>query len=148
MSNITMQPLTLTPGKHYRTRDGKKVRIYATDGRSNIPVHGALLRDNGWDQRAWNSSGTYFSSEGHSLDIIAEWIDRPEGGWEHMPSWIKWRAMDANGDWWAYSVKPQQGMGVWGNEPDPYRFMIHPEGCPTYSGPWTDSLDERPEGGK
>lgn len=29
--------------KKYRTRDGKEVRIYCTDGRGLYPIHGAIL---------------------------------------------------------------------------------------------------------
>lgn len=140
--------ITLLPGKHYRTRDGKKVRIYATDGRGPIRCHGAFLTHEGWICTTWTAEGLYVPPSVSDFDIIAEWIDRPEGGWEHLPPWIKWRAMDENGVWWCYSEKPEKKQhnwaspGVWNSH-----LIIPPAYCPTYTGPWTDSLDERPEKG-
>lgn len=34
---------TFEPGKEYKTRDGRKVRIYATDAGGEYPIHGAVL---------------------------------------------------------------------------------------------------------
>lgn len=42
--------------KQYRTRDGREVRIYATDGEGNT-IHGAILTVAGWAVRAWRSDG-------------------------------------------------------------------------------------------
>lgn len=39
--------MKIETGKYYRTRDGHKVLIYATDGRDEW-VHGAVLLDDGW----------------------------------------------------------------------------------------------------
>jgi len=41
----------------YRTRDGREVRIYATDGGSRYPVHGAVCMDDGWLPRQWTEQG-------------------------------------------------------------------------------------------
>jgi len=43
--------------KKYRTRDGREVRIYATDGGSRYPVHGAVCMDDGWLPRQWTEQG-------------------------------------------------------------------------------------------
>ena len=40
--------------KKYRTRDGREVRIYATDGADPYPVHGAIKNSDGeWCGSAW-----------------------------------------------------------------------------------------------
>jgi len=43
--------------KIYRTRDGREVRIYATDGYGSYPVHGAVLTEGGWFLRHWTEQG-------------------------------------------------------------------------------------------
>jgi len=45
--------------KKYRTRDGREVRIYATDGGDDFPVHGAIKdRDDAvWRNYSWHSNG-------------------------------------------------------------------------------------------
>ena len=43
--------------KLYRTRDGREVRIYATDGRGDYPVHGAIQTITGWEAHIWFKSG-------------------------------------------------------------------------------------------
>jgi hypothetical protein len=49
-------------GKQYRTRDGLEVRIYATDGGGDYPIHGAMKMDDGWYDETWASNGRYESS--------------------------------------------------------------------------------------
>jgi hypothetical protein len=41
--------------KKYRTRDGREVRIYATDGHE-YPIHGAVM-DRGWCVHYWDADG-------------------------------------------------------------------------------------------
>ena len=43
--------------KQYRTRDGREVRIYATDGRGIYPVHGAVKVEDGWTPYTWKEVG-------------------------------------------------------------------------------------------
>ena len=71
-------PLTITPGKFYRTRDGNKAGIYATDGGGDYPVHGHVEGT----VRSWAAEGRYGVGD-NPLDLVAEWIDvqqRPEEG--------------------------------------------------------------------
>jgi len=45
--------------KQYRTRDGREVRIYATDGHPSEPVHGAFQDYScAWNSSIWNHDGT------------------------------------------------------------------------------------------
>ena len=44
--------------KTYRTRDGREVRIYATDGGGMQPIHGAIFDDDIWLQQDWYARGT------------------------------------------------------------------------------------------
>ena len=43
--------------KKYKTRDGLKVRIYATDAGGDSPVHGSIFKDGVWIQESWSPSG-------------------------------------------------------------------------------------------
>ena len=45
--------------KQYRTRDGREVRIYATDGRDFYPVHGAIHQGDGWQHNCWTKDGKH-----------------------------------------------------------------------------------------
>ena len=56
--------------KKYRTRDGREVRIYATDGGLGNRVHGAIKNEHGWGQQNWNLKGTWFDDEESTCDLI------------------------------------------------------------------------------
>lgn len=58
--------------KKYRTRDGKEVRIYATDGGGDYPIQGAVRTlDGRWRVCTWKKKGKYTSqSYDHPLDLI------------------------------------------------------------------------------
>jgi len=43
--------------KTYRTRDGREVRIYATDGGGMHPVHGSIKMNYGWRSCTWLFDG-------------------------------------------------------------------------------------------
>ena len=45
--------------KQYRTRDGREVRIYATDRTDNQSVHGAVKENDGWTLAAWYNDGVH-----------------------------------------------------------------------------------------
>jgi hypothetical protein len=49
--------------KKYCTRDGREVRIYATDGGGYWPIHGAIqLSGSGWATKTWDKDGNVFNS--------------------------------------------------------------------------------------
>ena len=64
--------------KKYQTRDGREVRIYATDG-AHGKVHGAILTNDGWEHRTWNSSGLIVLCQEHDYDLIEV---RPRHKWK------------------------------------------------------------------
>ena len=43
--------------KKYRTRDGREVRIYATDGGGHKPIHGAIREGENWIAYIWLYDG-------------------------------------------------------------------------------------------
>jgi hypothetical protein len=56
--------------KQYTTRDGQEVRIYATDGGGDRPVHGAIMGDDKWCLAQWEPDGKRFNSFDSSSDLI------------------------------------------------------------------------------
>ena len=57
--------------KKYRTRDGREVRIYATDGHGGTAIHGAIKISSGdWMQESWWSSGQLLTSLQSDSDLI------------------------------------------------------------------------------
>ena len=65
-------------GKFYKTRDGKKARIYATDGSGKHSIHGAVFFDNSWLSHRWTSytwtdEGIYRNGDTDGLDLVSEW---------------------------------------------------------------------------
>ena len=43
--------------KQYKTRDGREVRIYATDGNGHKPIHGAIREGESWVAYTWLYDG-------------------------------------------------------------------------------------------
>jgi len=59
--------------KKYRTRDGREVRIYATDcGRDGDMAHGAIKnKSERWGQCSWYKDGRFYDGpHSHELDLI------------------------------------------------------------------------------
>ena len=65
--------------KKYRTRDGREVRIYATDGAECLSVHGAIKWVTGkgwkpdiagWRPCSWTKNGKAVDEEEFSCDLI------------------------------------------------------------------------------
>ena len=58
-------------GKQYRTRGGHEVRIYATDGETAYPIHGAI-KDNGeWESTTWTADGLIYENKpDNDLDLV------------------------------------------------------------------------------
>lgn len=59
----------IDPKRKYRTRDGREVRIYATDGGGDHPVHAAIKNTDGWKGFQFQADGTWCEFE-TSSDLI------------------------------------------------------------------------------
>ena len=57
--------------KQYRTRNGREVRIYATDGGGTCSVHGAILKNGEWESNRWNKYGVDIYNS-HYKDNLVE----------------------------------------------------------------------------
>ena len=62
----------IDPKKTYRTRDGREVRIYATDGALPYSVHGAVKHGDSWISKDWADNGGFLTPhcETDPLDLI------------------------------------------------------------------------------
>jgi hypothetical protein len=57
--------------KTYRTRDGREVRIYATDGDRHAPIHGAISHPDGsWTMLSWLEDGGWCKDHETNFDLI------------------------------------------------------------------------------
>ncbi len=71
--------MKLEAGKFYRTRDGRKARIYAVDGAGQYPAHGAILCDSVWFMSIWTAYGSSDfrgnGTVGDVCDLVSEWTE-------------------------------------------------------------------------
>lgn len=107
----------IDPNKTYRTRGGRPVRIYATDGAGYKPIHGAVREAEGWRMVGWYRNG-YAVAPGHEscgdlievtlADELTEQIP-----WEVLRPEIQWVAMDDTKEWWGFQSKPESTSWAW-----------------------------------
>lgn len=64
-------------GKEYKTRGGRRARVYATDGTGLKSVHGAYECKGGWEPMRWTVSGKVSTHNyNNNLDLmppVREW---------------------------------------------------------------------------
>jgi len=61
----------ISKDKQYVTRGGLEVRIYATDGLGEYPVHGAYWVHGNWVNTSWTLDGLYSSDLSSSkMDLV------------------------------------------------------------------------------
>jgi len=62
----------ISKDKTYRTRDGREVRIYATDAGGMYRIHGAVkgYNDNWWTQHEWLADGRGLQFRESEFDLI------------------------------------------------------------------------------
>lgn len=65
-------PPMIDKNKQYRTRDGREVRIYATDGGGEHPVHGSVFypEEKEWGPEKWTAQGFWMGDINRRLDLI------------------------------------------------------------------------------
>jgi len=90
--------------KQYKTREGREVRIYATDGGGSYPVHGAIKRSEGWLSASWGSSGYVVSPVREMPDDLIE--VKPRMKFE------RWVRVERNGDYSLWLDKPSTASSV------------------------------------
>lgn len=151
ISNTPMNlidPSLIKVGAVLKTRDGRKARVICTDREnSDHPVLAILYYDNGVNiLYAYTSVGSVqCGGRNDGSDLVSIWTESPEVDWSVIPPWMNWVAMDENGEWAAYTVKPETLSDEWFlNDGRADHVYIPPAYAPKYSGDWKDSLVERP----
>lgn len=137
--------MKIEPGKFYKTRSGRKARIYAVDGDSVRPIHGAIIANGDWILAGWGMDGNFYDSSNESeYDLISEWTEPLDFDWSVLPPWMNWIAKDSDDNWWAFSHKPFLTKSIWETNGD--GLSIPPNYAPkNFTGDWTKSLHERPQ---
>ncbi len=91
--------------KQYKTRSGREVRIYATDGAEPYPVHGAIKLGDGWIYALWKSTGCCVSSVFQEMpDDLIEIKPRIK--------FDRWYVVNRNGDYSIWQNKPDAASAV------------------------------------
>jgi hypothetical protein len=137
--------LQINPGEVWLTRDGKKARIYAVDGRGSRPIHGAVSDGDEDDVVAWTATGQYWSRPGtesdHDLIRKYDWREELKPIWALLKPKYKLFAFDVCMNGWVYRTRPvleetsyySQGAQWVGH------FVLPKPDCP-----WYETLTERP----
>ena len=136
--------MKIEQGKFYRTRGGDKVEVIKTGCQG-----GKII----WYKESNNHVGT-LESDGMFFiygalsndDLIEEWTDPVEIPWDDYPTWMKWIAMERNGEWFGWTRKPSivKSIGEW-NSMDAGLIEIHKNYIPkNFTKDWTESLFARP----
>jgi hypothetical protein len=89
--------------KQYKTRDGREVRIYATDGAGTYPVQGAIRHEDGWYLAQWKQSGKHVGECDGSNDLIEV---KPRMKFE------RWIVLHRNGEWASWMTRPSDASTV------------------------------------
>lgn len=112
-------------GKFYKTRGGKKARVYAVDGAPENPVHGSIFcrsqndKDH-WVTYTWAKQGRYINNRESIYDLVALWQEpKPK----RLYAWFR----------------PSKNQMVWTYEGDtPLRLRGD-----AVRAPWLDQPEER-----
>lgn len=145
-----MKTLKIEAGKYYRTRNGRKARIYATDGAGAYLIHGAIcLGNEAWGIDSWTSNGHRMEKEESPSDIISEWkqtIDDIGFDKSCLPKWAKFICMNKSGCWYWFEMKPVYSIGDLGywdvSDESPFGIIPAEHAPKNYQGNWKDSLFE------
>jgi len=97
--------------KTYRTRDGREVRIYATDAGGSRPVHGSVACDESWNVFCWLPDGSYSKNGKTECDLI-----------EVVPLIERWAVVTPEGSWYASYHDQKTAEQVRDNERNGFRI--------------------------
>lgn len=89
--------------KQYKTRDGREVRIYATDCGGIYPVHGAIIKDGLWVIHSWPLDGMDAIDSISNADLIEV---KPRMKFE------RWALVERDGSYSLWVDKPSKASAV------------------------------------
>ena len=137
--------MKIEKGKFYRTRGGHKVEILRTDLKNNYPIVGVITDSNGHERyTSWSDGGIWLKRADNIYDILGEWEEVLDFDPYCLPQWAdKWIAMDADGEWYCYSEKPDMNSRNKVHLSHGNTTRIQADFAPkNYSGNWKDSLHD------
>jgi len=146
-------PLVIEVGKHYRTRDGRRVTCL-TIGRPAHSYPVVIMDSYGVLSSLTETGHVNMTSNTNSSDLVAKWTGTEVIiPWDDLPPHIIAWAMDKNGMQYYYTQVPLRLKDRWDN-PDasdlsPYAGRTcyppqEPEHEIKYEGDWKDCLQVRP----
>ena len=114
--------MKIDKNRTYTTRDGRAVRIYATDGGGNYPVHGAVDRGEEYAANCWAESGLFRldPSTEDEYDLIEALkpngipVDLPD------PPDVEGYSWEARG--WGWLCAPAKGASIEPRDENPQWF--------------------------
>lgn len=134
--------MKIEAGKLYRTRNGMKVRIYATDVDGELPIHGAFYypENSLWEVNAWRENGIDGDYE-PDFDIIGEWKEPLDFDPDCLPAWAEWIALESYGEWLWYRDEPAiyDDLNTWVGEKS-YGVIPKEYSPKNFKGHWKESL--------
>jgi hypothetical protein len=142
-----MDKIDAKPGEIWVTRCGQEARIYATDGKGEYTIHGALLYGDEWQPFTWRENGTLLYDKASEHDIVRkhDWREELAPIWAVLKPEYKAIAMSQGGVWKAYTTKEVKpgSNGVWTKK---YGYWASLEclNLPTPDCDWKDTLTVRP----
>lgn len=136
-------------GKTYKSRDGRKVIIYALYPDQVRPIHAGIRHHDGtdvcdmWSVCSYLPNGFIYENDTCGADIISEWTEELDFDWSVIPPWFNYIAMDKDGAWTAFREKPKTHALYWagGGAELCVPLDYEPKG---FVGNWEDSLYRRP----
>ncbi|HKJ86946.1 MAG TPA: hypothetical protein VKA48_00305 [Gammaproteobacteria bacterium] len=106
----------ISVGDKMETVSGHSVRILATDRKGDGPIVGLVDMEDGVEQvQAWREDGMV-SARGTSnldLNIFLEDVMDGEVPWPIISERFNYAAMDSDGSWYLYQVRPSLGVTAW-----------------------------------
>lgn len=94
-------------GETYRTRDGREVRIYATDGGGEWPIHGAFRGNDGeWQIERWTAKGCEYEQTNPSAFDLMPPAPKPLKG-------ECWLNVDADGFIVGHRSRAKADVSAW-----------------------------------
>lgn len=82
------EKLNFSKPEELQTRDGRTVRIYATDGQGPYAIHGAVLNTEGWTALKWTLDGRNLNCEMECRNDIVTKPARVTGWVNVFPGFI------------------------------------------------------------
>ena len=94
---------TFKPGETYKTRDGREARVYAVDGTSARPIHGAIYNGTHWSLNEWKADGRQRTAGENGRDLMPPkrelWVNFYTPARDDSPNYSFWPSREIADKW-------------------------------------------------